>query len=159
MIKPEDVPEVFEVDGSWRDIYLLGTTTAHWDTLLEGLRSDYAHHLTYAANSEPTDPPTSSADIFQRRADFSPLLSINLDGLFLNSHFFCEEEIDFDLDPRELSTTTFDALLRFLRWVGTRLQKVVMLTPENRRNIPLLVYLPEIDQIVVVRSTDRDLPR
>lgn len=159
MITPEDVPEVFEVDGSWRDIYVLGTTTADWDVLLSGLRAQYSNRVRYIPHETPSELPAHSEGIFRVRADFSPLLSIDLDGLILNSHFFWSEEIEFDMDPRGLTPANFAELLEFLRWIGKRLRKVVLLTPENRQNIPLLAYLPDIDQVVSVRKMDRDLPR
>jgi hypothetical protein len=87
-----------------------------------------------------------AADILAMRPTASVLLSIDVDGIRINFHFFTENEIEGDLDPREIdSDERLGKLLRFLRTVGQGLSREVRLTPENCSDTVLLAYSPRED--------------
>jgi hypothetical protein len=67
----------------------------------------------------------------------------------LNCHFFGVDEIEFDLDPREIGDSDqFERLVGFMRLLGELTGKVVLLTPENFKERPILRYSPDTRQIV-----------
>ncbi len=54
------------------------------------------------------------------------------------------EEIECDIDPREIaSQADLNALLDFVRRLGDKTQKQVVITPENGRHEPILTYAPD----------------
>ncbi len=55
-----------------------------------------------------------------------------MNGVILNCHFFCVEEIEFDIDPGEVDEKRkAESLLEFMAQVGQILEKNVILTDEN----------------------------
>lgn len=152
----EDLPDVFVVDGSWRDIYVFATTIADWDSVLAWLQKRFPGALEFSIDSKEALMPESMEEILRLREEASPLLQVNLAGLTLNCHFFADYEIELDLDPRELTDDAFRALLGFMRELGELLRPNVYLTPENSPKIPLLVYHHEINRILSVSACDRE---
>jgi hypothetical protein len=58
---------------------------------------------------------------FERRQETSALLQVTAGNVHLNCHFFCAEEIEFDLDPPELEGEQgLQAVLAFIRGPGER---------------------------------------
>jgi hypothetical protein len=70
----------------------------------------------------------------------------------LNAHFFCEDEIEFDLDPRELlDDDDLAAILDFMRVIGRRLRKEVLVSVESLPRLsPELRYDPRDDEVVAL---------
>ena len=117
----QDYQLEFEFDGSWRDIYVLNTTIYDWQRLIDFLRSS-AYLLIYKVDYEETLLPQSVEQALKKRYGASPLLSINIGTVILNCHFFTEEEIEFDIDPREIvSAVQSEQVLAFMRQVGNLL--------------------------------------
>jgi hypothetical protein len=88
------------------------------------------------------------ADIFQRRNERSVFMTIDIEGIFLNCHFFTEEEIEFDLDPGEVNgEEKLEQLFKFMQLIGALLQKEVILTPENMQEIAIFSYKPGTGKI------------
>ena len=138
-MKWNEYKSAFTWDGSWRDLYILNTTLTDWQQLIDFLR---ASSYTLRFDHEEDEPlPEHIAGLFG--GEILHLLSINLGGPILNCHFFTEEEIEFDLDPREFkSRQEGERLLAFMKGVGDRLGKAIRLTPENTQNIALVEYDP-----------------
>jgi hypothetical protein len=68
------VREEFAFDGSWRDIYLLGTDMADWQRMLDGLRST-GYDLAYFRDLQPSDLPANAAAAFPLPGECDRLLS------------------------------------------------------------------------------------
>ena len=154
--------EVFQWDGSLRDIYVLGTDGRDWQQLLDFLRAEWPKAV-FEVNGAETPIPRHAAEIFARKKTgrcllgidhaaeiFSNremgrcLLRIDLGGLQLICHFFTVEEIEFDLDPREMrGEAEFSRLLGFMQSISRLLGKPVLLTPENEQERPLLAVDPD----------------
>jgi hypothetical protein len=63
--------------------------------------------------------------------------------------FHAAEEIDFDVDLRELQgQMRLDLLCRFLRDIGRRLGKPVLMDPEGEYGHPVLGFDVETDRVV-----------
>jgi hypothetical protein len=138
-------------DGSLRDLYVLDTTLQDWQRLLDFLRaSDYPLRFGW---DEETVLPQEAAELFADRAPAGVLLRVDLGGPGLNCHFFREDEIEFDLDPRAVGgPSAAEAVFSFMRRVGQALNKPVRLTPENMCEAVLFEYEPTSDQVRYCRD-------
>jgi len=71
-----------------------------------------------------------------------------VDHVRVNCHFFGPGQIEFDIDPREITDpAAFTLLLNFMVDVGAAVEKEVRLTPENAPDHVLLRYNPAARQI------------
>jgi hypothetical protein len=128
---------VFEWDGSWRDLYVHDTTLADWQKLIDMLRES-SYRLMFK-QGESGVMPVAVADVFEQVYAYSALLSVNVGDLTLNACFFTTDEIEFDLDPREVrSELELRQLLCFMNEIAHLLGKDVDLTPENMAERALL---------------------
>lgn len=137
----------FEWDGSWRDLYILHTDNTHWQSLIDLLQTT-AYKTIFKVDNEIVTLPKNVAEIFQKSSEMSVLMSVELNGIILNCHFFTDEEIEFDIDPREIdSEEKLHQLFKFMRRLGQMFQKEVILTPENAQELIIFRYEPETDKI------------
>lgn len=140
----------FAFDGSWRDIYVLATTLSDWQVVLDRLRQ-FEPAPIYRVDGEARAIPDRAEEAFVSRTSAGVLLSFSIGKAVLNCHFFVVDEIEFDLDPREIGDSEqFEALVGFMRLLGKLTAKVVLLTPENVRERPILRYSPDVQEIVWV---------
>jgi len=134
---------IFAWDGSLRDIYVLGTDASDWQRLLDFLRLA-PYDLRYTVGEQAQPLPDHINAVFARTMD-EPRAALSVDGprLKLMCHFFWLEEIEFDLDPRVIDgEARLERLLEFMRELGRRLGKDVILTPENMPGRPLYRFDP-----------------
>lgn len=134
----DDCKRAFYVDGSLRDVYVANTTVADWDIFLELVSS-----LKTASfiNGEPEQIPTKAPEIFDKNGDVSFLLEIELGKVKLNCHFFTVDEIELDIDPKEVtSQQELDAVGDVLVEIGKSLNKDVVLTDENSPDSRWFLY-------------------
>jgi hypothetical protein len=60
-----------------------------------------------------------------------------------SEHFFGEFEIEFDLDPREVTgQPEFDDVVAFMGRLAAATGKVAVMTPENTHDAPFLSVAP-----------------
>ena len=129
-MKISNCQNAFHKDGSLRDIYVYGVTTEHWDRFLNLVRSS-AFGLCYFRNGEVAQLPSTAAQILGDRS-CSHNLAIDLGGVEACCHFFAEDEIELDIDPRDVkSATTEERVLDFMEQLGAHLDLDVILTEEN----------------------------
>jgi hypothetical protein len=141
MIRWEICKQDFEWDGSWRDIYIFKTTLHDWQTLSDFLRTTY--ELKYSIDGEQQAFPKLVNKAFAVRANASALLNFQAHKILFACHFFSPEEIEFDIDPREIkSQSDINVLLNFMQRIGNVLCKPVVLTPESGREFPIISYEP-----------------
>ncbi len=129
-MKLEDFKEVFHWDGSWRDIYVSNTTLDDWDALFDLLRH-FPCKLGLPVDVNQPPLPAKAIEIFSKD-ELSPSLSIDLGGVVIVAHFFEVTEMEFDIDPREISSQErLDWFIEFLVALGEKLQKDIRVTEEN----------------------------
>jgi len=134
-----DVPGLWSPDGSLRDVYFVGTSPAHWEKFVWFIQS-YRHKYTYDGRITPLP---SIESIFANR-EGSHLLSVVVCGVTINCHFFIPEEIEIDIEPREVKgRKEHDAILKFIASLSQTVGKPALLTPENCVDIPFLSFEPE----------------
>ncbi|MGL4965019.1 MAG: hypothetical protein ACRC67_27580 [Inquilinus sp.] len=140
----------FAFDGSWRDIYVLSTTLSDWQVVLDMVR-ELEPAPIYQVDGVARALPDRTEDAFESRASAAVLLSFSIGKAVLNCHFFAVDEIEFDLDPREIGDSDqYERLVAFMRLLGELTGKVVLLTPENFKECPIPRYSPDTRQIAWV---------
>lgn len=125
-------------DGSLRDVYMFAAEPKDWRVLV-GLAKAAQHK--YLAGGVVVPLPTVDA-VFHNR-EVSHLLQIQVGAASINCHFFVSDEIELDLDPREVvDQATHDAVLSFIESLSTGTGKEVSLTAENSPESPYLSFSP-----------------
>lgn len=62
-----------------------------------------------------------------------------MDDILLACHFFCDEEIEMDIDPREVKNIeSWNKLINVLKNLSRYIGKKGKITPENMDSIVLL---------------------
>ena len=141
MIQWETCKQDFIWDGSWRDIYIFKTNIHDWQTISDFLRTSY--ELKYSIDGDVKPFPKSASEVFNQRAHANTLLNFHVGKILFACHFFSPEEIEFDVDPREIrSQSDLDLLLKFMRLTANCISKIIVLTPENGREYPIISYEP-----------------
>jgi hypothetical protein len=142
MINWEACKEIFQCDGSLRDIYITPATLADWRSLFPLLRSHPA--AEYSVDGVVRPVPDLVEQVFAVRVSGSPMLRVRVGRALLVFHFFSDEEIECDLSPNEIaSQLDLDALLAFVRDLGDATRRRVMITPENCPALPFITYDPQ----------------
>ena len=122
--------DAFHRDGSLRDIYVHGTTVQTWERFLSFLASS-PYELEYQSDGESKAIPLNAATVFAD-GEHSHNLIIRLGQLDVCCHFFIPDEIELDIDPREVgSQQDLDAIMRLMSDIGSLLRLDVILTEEN----------------------------
>lgn len=143
----ETVQGEFYCDGSWRDIYVFGTNRADWQTMLNTLRAS-PYQVRYFRDRQPADLPQDAADAFPGPDECDRMLSVTFSGVLANCFFFTEDEIEFDIDPREVKgQEELDALFGFMHRLADAVDKEAVLTPENMREIVIFRVRPGRDDV------------
>ena len=147
------VSEDFAFDGSWRDVVVTETSIADWQAALDALRiSRFRTKYTVVGSEAPL--PASATDAFApasateafARADSATMLRVFAGPVELVCHFFTVHEIEFDLDPRELTDQeALDDVVAFMALLADACSKPVLLTPENAHEVPILRLRPGCD--------------
>ena len=136
------VAQFFQQDGALRDIYVPDVTPAIWAAVYS--------HIVYtgtdesiSVDGEPATPPNSWAEAFRLRDSASPVLLARVGSPQIAIHFFCDSEFECDFRPSDIQCETeFHGLCRFIESLGTVAERDVLLTDENCRDRPFLIYRP-----------------
>lgn len=134
------------VDGSLRDIYVSGATQVTWGAFLELARSYGAKLLS---QGRPADFPAVQDGL----ADLghNHLLVVSLGQVRLHCHFFSPDEIELDVDPRDVTSEDDHlAVLKFVRSLSISCKLAAVITPENLKDRPYLRFEPENNQWFVL---------
>ena len=135
----EDMPRLWEADGTLRDVYVLRTSLADWEAFL-ALASSYS--CKHSFHGEPCPIP-AAAEIFGGSSSSSHLLSISLGEVTANCHFFAARELELDIEPREVrGAEEHFQVLRFVERLSSVIGKPALISPENGAAIPFLSFNP-----------------
>jgi hypothetical protein len=131
----------FECDGGLLDIYVHDVTIEQWRTIFDALQANY--RLTFSVDNEIRQLPVAVDDAFALRESANPALYFHVGRVLVGCHFVWDEEIEFDIDPAEVtSQQTLDDLLSFIRLIGDTIGCLVTLTHENNEAHPFIAYDP-----------------
>jgi hypothetical protein len=138
----ESVAQEFAFDGSLRDIYVFDVGLPAWQRVLDRLRQA-EYELIYHRGDDVSELPPAAADALPPNDEDARMLSVKFYGILANCHFFTRDEIEFDIDPREIEgQRQLDALLAFMRLLSDATGKDAVLTPENCREIVIFRSRP-----------------
>jgi len=150
MLEWSQVRGEFYRDASLRDIDVLGTGIEHWQLALNALRSS-PFPIAYSRAGVPCALPSRAADVFGEPGRTDRLLTVDLHGPTANCHSFTETEIEFDVDPREVSSQReLDSVLRFMCLLANATEREATLTPENLKDTAIFRVRPHDDRVEYV---------
>lgn len=138
----ERLNKAFYVDGSLRDIYILGTTKQDWQKLLAFLRAS-SYLVEFIVAGKARTLPENIEEVFALVKKHGGMMRVDERSLALHCYFYTDSEIEFDLDPRAITTEEqLSRLLNFIRAIGNLLNKPVILAPENVSRVALFRFDP-----------------
>lgn len=139
MIPWDTCRQDFEWDGSLRDLYVTPATMDDWKAVFPLLRAQ--SDVEFLTESGPVCIPETIDESFF--GEVRPMLRFRTGGVLLVFHFFTPQEIECDLDPREVTgQASLDALLAFMQQLGDLTRKRAILAPENGTEYPIISYTP-----------------
>lgn len=137
----------FYPDGGLRDIYILDTLIDDWARVWEVLSASDA--LAFDVDGVAHELPNDVREAFHLRSSHSVTAWYRLGKQQLNCHFFSEEEVEFDLHPRDVDgPAEAERLSQFLIMLGRATTKEVRLTEENEREAVIARYSPVSDSVI-----------
>jgi hypothetical protein len=155
LIDWQEARAAFEWDGSLRDIYVVDTDRGDWEQLLAFLPGS-SWPWEFTIGDEPAVLPADVAALLSDQGaasphQNSPSLRVDVAGVILHCHFFWPDEIEFDLDPRQVvSAEKLSALTDFMATIGRLLDRSVILTPENLPDRPYFRFDPARQTVLYV---------
>ncbi|MBT2739026.1 hypothetical protein [Bacillus sp. ISL-7] len=136
--------KVFFNDGSLRDIYVVDVNLTDWQRFFDWIRTSTWDIVFYKDGFVTVYEETDVAHFFEEKENHRILMSINTNGVFINCHFFSEDEIEFDIDPKEVkSKTEAKAVFEFMKNLSKILHKESILTGEYSPEYPLVTVNPD----------------
>lgn len=149
----EQVSELFDPDlmGALPDLFIPDTTVEDWQALLD-LVTASGRRWQFEIGTEE-QPLRTAASVFARPdGDETAVLKVWPEpGVLAIFRLYAETEVSFDVDLRELQGQQgVDALCAFLRAIGGRLGKPVLMTPEGgSQEHPVLGYDPALGKVTL----------
>jgi hypothetical protein len=151
-----DIKWMFEPDGSLRDIYIQDVSLSDWDELIDFLNKNF--NLTFGdKNKIDKDYVLKYLQQTNRQKACQPLF-INLEHIKVHCYFFHPEEIEFDIDPKEInSITDFELIETFMVSISKALGLQVTMTEENSPKFPLFKVDVKngINKVLTVEEANR----
>jgi hypothetical protein len=132
---------VYYWDGSWRDIYIFGTTREDWEKWVEYVNDNYKIDWYNGKTNKDESKIDFSviSDYWDGNPDLGSTANLYVGNLQINAHFFDSGEIENDIDPREFNNVEdHEKLIKYLTDLSKILSKQVILTPENEHETILL---------------------
>jgi len=133
----KDIKWIFEPDGSLIDIYVQEVSLDDWRKVISLINEKYK--VKYDGTNL-IDEKYSIEYLTDDTGEMeSKSASIHFDDIQLNCHFFLEDQIEFDIDPKEInSIQDFETIESFMIDISTELDNQVTLTGENNIKFPLI---------------------
>ncbi|MFE3456734.1 hypothetical protein ACFXKD_04255 [Nocardiopsis aegyptia] len=147
----DDVKDLFDPGtmGALPDARVPDTSGRDWQALLDLIvERGWRHRYTVG---ETAAPLPRAQDILSRSgsAEIPQLRVWPTDGVEMIFRFHTPEEIDFDLDLRQLQGQDgVDLLCGFFGAIGRRLGKPVLMDPEGDHGHPVLGFDVHADRVV-----------
>jgi hypothetical protein len=139
----EEIKWIFEPDGTLRDIYVENVNIEDWKILIDYLNA--SHILKYGLSNDNKIVNKADKDyLIKLLTDETgemelKTVSVIIENIIINTHFFTIDEIEFDIEPREInSETDYEKLLSFMNEISKLLNKPLILTGENQIDFPLI---------------------
>ncbi|MEU7305703.1 hypothetical protein [Streptomyces sp. NPDC007206] len=149
----DDVSSFFDPDlmGALPDVRVPNASVEDWQAVLD-LVVERGWKCQYSEGETVLPVPRAMAVLFRPADAEGPDLRVWPTGDVLAIfRFYADDEVDFDVDLRELQgQDRLDVLCGFLREIGHRLGKPVLMDPEGDYGHPVLGYDVEADRVVLL---------
>lgn len=139
----KDIKWIFEPDGALRDIYVQEVSLNDWRKVIDLINQNYK--VNYGDTGEYKDTNQIDKDyVIEYLTDEtgeieSKSASISLGKIWINCHFFLEDQIEFDIDPKEVkSIEDFELIEDFMLEISKSIDNQITLTDENNPKFPLI---------------------
>ena len=121
----------FHWDGSLRDLIIEDASITDWEHVWS-LHSAAGVNCTFTVDGSQATRPATVQDVFALGENHHVLASFLIDSIIYNCHFFSRDEIEFDLDPREIDgAEAAQKLAKFMERLCHLTDRLVRLTPES----------------------------
>jgi len=128
---------IFKPDGTLRDIYIQEVSLSDWNNLIDLINEKYT--VKYKGKKKIAKQEVIEYLMDETGEVEFKTVSIELEKIKLNCHFFLEDEIEFDIHPKQInSLEDFEFLEKFMNDVSKSLDNQVTLTYENDSKFPLM---------------------
>src|SRR4051812_42541950 len=108
----------FEPDGGLRDIYVFGTDLLDWQHIWDALRT-WEPLPSLVIGGQSAIMPDKVQEVLAASREQGAMLSVNVSGALANCYFWGHDEIQFDVDPREIiGPAQIEGLDRFMSLMG-----------------------------------------
>lgn len=129
----KNIKWIFEPDGALRDIYVQDVSLNEWRKVIDLINEKYQvanqinkDYVVEYLTDETGEIESKSASIF-------------LGKIQLNCHFVLEDQIEFDLDPKEVnSIEDFELIEGFMIEISKLINSQITLADENNPKLPLI---------------------
>ncbi|MFR9755061.1 hypothetical protein [Streptomyces sp. TR06-5] len=149
----DDVAYFFDPDlmGALPDVRVPDASVEDWQAVLD-LIDGSGWRCQYSEDNAVLPLPRAEAVLAGSADAESPELRVWLtDEVLAIFRFHAEEEIDFDVDLRELQGQgQLDVFCGFLKMIGRRLGKPVLMDPEGDSGRSVLGFDVECDRVVLL---------
>ena len=146
--------KIYYWDGSWRDIYIKNTTKADWKKWTDFVNQNYRIEWF----NERTGQVETKIDFdvileyWDGNENLCSTANVFIDKIQINAHFFISEEIENDIDPREIITIEDHyKIVNYMTELSVLLGKTVILTPENEP----MISTPENSAVLLEVQGDK----
>ncbi|PYJ09087.1 MAG: hypothetical protein DMF06_11065 [Verrucomicrobia bacterium] len=146
-IKWDQCKDEFASDGALRDIQVIDATLSDSQRVLDFVRTSAAKS-DYTIDGEAAALPSEASSIIASRSTATPLLLFRWGDIEIATHFFGEDDLEFDFRPENVSgQRELDQLLSFVSSVGRLLSKAVLVYHEGWEVSPFFIYDRHTDEI------------
>ncbi len=145
---------IYYLDGSLRDIYVLNTDLQDNEKWCEFVSENYM--VQWFNGIKQINETKIDFEVVKGYLDgthdFCSSVSIYFDKIQINNHFFINNEIENDISPKEIDNIeTHEKVIKYLKAISLLLDKPIILTPEDEQETILIrvtknkvEYLPKI---------------
>jgi hypothetical protein len=131
--------DLWESDGSLRDVYIQDVTLADWTALLT-LAAEHPHKHSFGGQ----ECPLPDIETIFKDSGHAHLLRVFVGEVAINCDFFIPTEIELDIDPRHVQTAEDHLnVLAFLEQLSTATMKNLAVTAESSPENPYLSFDPK----------------
>ncbi|WP_210516636.1 hypothetical protein [Hymenobacter terricola] len=100
---------VYEADGSWRDIYVLDASRADWKIRADFVNANY--RVTFVTFTDGDAVRLSQIDFATAESYWDghgqanmPMATFFVEEMPIRCHFFRDDEVENDIDPRNINS-------------------------------------------------------
>ncbi|GAA3988223.1 hypothetical protein [Hymenobacter antarcticus] len=125
---------VYEVDGSWRDIYVLDASRADWKIWADFVNANYLVKFADGDGVRHSQVDFATVEhLWDSHCQANMLTATFFVGeIGINCHFFGDYEVENDVDPQKITSyEVHQQLMDYLTRLSQALGKEVVLTFEN----------------------------